>query len=32
MTNGLGAADLEAVFYGALIKDVGCSACSATRD
>jgi HD-GYP domain-containing protein (c-di-GMP phosphodiesterase class II)/DNA-binding CsgD family transcriptional regulator len=26
---GLGAADLEAVFYGALIKDVGCSACSA---
>ncbi len=26
---GLGTADLEAVFYGALIKDVGCSACSA---
>jgi HD-GYP domain-containing protein (c-di-GMP phosphodiesterase class II)/DNA-binding CsgD family transcriptional regulator len=26
---GLGAADLEAVFYGALIKDVGCGACSA---
>jgi len=26
---GLGAADLEAIFYGALIKDVGCSACSA---
>src|SRR5579859_1025379 len=26
---GLEAADLEAIFYGALIKDVGCSACSA---
>jgi HD-GYP domain-containing protein (c-di-GMP phosphodiesterase class II)/DNA-binding CsgD family transcriptional regulator len=26
---GLGAQDLEAVFYGALIKDVGCGACGA---
>jgi len=26
---GLGAEDLEAVFYGALLKDVGCGACSA---
>ena len=26
---GLSARDLEAVFYGALIKDVGCSACGA---
>jgi len=26
---GLGAADLEAVFYGALLKDVGCGACGA---
>jgi HD-GYP domain-containing protein (c-di-GMP phosphodiesterase class II)/DNA-binding CsgD family transcriptional regulator len=26
---GLGAEDLEAVFYGALLKDVGCGPCSA---
>jgi HD-GYP domain-containing protein (c-di-GMP phosphodiesterase class II) len=26
---GLGTGDLEAVFYGALIKDVGCGACGA---
>jgi hypothetical protein len=26
---GLPAQDLEAVFYGALIKDVGCGACGA---
>lgn len=26
---GAGAEDLEAVFYGALLKDVGCGACSA---
>ena len=26
---GLGAGDLEAVFYGALLKDVGCGACGA---
>ncbi len=26
---GAGAGDLEAVFYGALVKDAGCGACGA---
>ena len=28
---GAGAGDLEAVFYGALVKDAGCGACGAVR-